>query len=81
MDVSIDFNELLIRALKYIIEAFFIAIVAYLLEMKLDTKEILVLSLTGACVFAILDTLSPTYQNSVRQGIGIASGFKLVKAL
>lgn len=81
MEVSVDFNELLIRALKYIIEAFFIAVVAWLLDMKLDTKEILVLALTGACVFAILDTLSPTYQNSVRQGVGLASGFKMVGAL
>ena len=83
MDVSIDFNELLIRAFKYIIEAFFIVVVALLLDMneKISIMEILILAATGSCVFAILDTLSPTYQQSVRQGVGLASGFKMMGAL
>lgn len=83
MEVSLDFNELLTRALKYVIEGFFIVIVIYLLDMhkKLDIMEIAILALTAACVFAIMDTLSPTYQNSVRQGVGLASGFKLMGAL
>tara|TARA_Y100000389_G_scaffold146531_1_gene145241 strand:+ start:6535 stop:6780 length:246 start_codon:yes stop_codon:yes gene_type:complete len=78
MEVSVDFNEILVRAVKYLLEAFFIAIVAWLFDMKLSTMEIVTLALTGACVFAILDTLSPVYQQSVRQGVGLASGIKMM---
>lgn len=82
MEVSVDFNELLIRALKYIFEALCIVLVAWLLGItkKIEVMELAVLSATAACVFAILDTLSPTYQQSVRQGVGLASGFKMMGA-
>ena len=38
-----------------------------------------ILAATAACVFAILDVLSPTYSQSAQQGIGLAAGFKLMR--
>ena len=80
---DVDINELVLKALKYLFQGLMIAIVAYLLDMigpnKLNTWEIAILSATAACIFAILDILSPTYAQSAQQGIGLAAGFKLMR--
>lgn len=80
---EIDTNELVVRLIKYLFQGLMIAIVAYLLDMigpnKLNTWEIGILAATAACVFAILDILSPTYTQSAQQGIGLAAGFKLMR--
>lgn len=67
---DVDINELVLKALKYLFQGLMIAIVAYLLDMigpnKLNTWEIAILSATAACIFAILDILSPTYAQSAQ---------------
>jgi hypothetical protein len=88
MDISLDVNELLIRIMKYLIEGILIVLVIYLLDMhkKLELMEIAILALTAASVFAIMDTLSnqtgsSMYKDSVRQGIGLSTGFRMMGAL
>jgi|TARA_B100000497_G_scaffold86878_1_gene96843 hypothetical protein len=80
---EVDINDLIVKVLKYVFQGLMIAIVAYLLDMvgpnKLNIWEISILAATAACVFAILDVLSPTYSQSAQQGIGLAAGFKLMR--
>lgn len=75
---QIDYNELLVRALKYIFMGIAIAVCAVLIDGKLDTEKIAVLSLTAAAVFAILDVFAPTLSDSARSGAGLGLGAKLV---
>jgi ABC-type Co2+ transport system permease subunit len=80
-DVSYTFDiwEALIRLLKYIIEALFVAIAAYLLpQQKLKMSEIWMIALTAAAVFSIFDLLSPSISAGARQGVGLGAGFRLV---
>lgn len=75
---QIDYNELIVRALKYLFMGIAIAWSAFLIEGKLDTEKIVVLALTATAVFAILDTLAPALGDSARSGAGLGLGAKLV---
>lgn len=80
MSNSFDFGELVKRAIKYLVEGFVVAIVAILVPRKpLNAEEIIIISLTAAAVFAILDVFIPSMGSSVRQGAGLGLGFNLVK--
>lgn len=81
----IDWNELLRRALKYLIEGLMVAIAAYAIPnldpkgkggLKLD--EILFIALTAAATFSILDTFIPSMAVSARSGAGFGIGANLV---
>lgn len=80
---ELDFTELLVKALKYLFQGLAIAIVAHLLDMigphKLTGWEVAILGATAACVFAIFDVVSPSLSESTQQGIGLATGFKLMR--
>lgn len=72
---NVDFKELLKRALKYLLEGLSVAFVAYYFTRgKLDTKEIIMLGITAAFVFAILDTFAPTISFGARFGAGFGVG-------
>ena len=77
---NIDLKDLLSRAIKYLIEGLAVAFVAYYFigVGRLNVKEILMLGITAAFVFAILDTFSPTTSAGVRFGSGWAIGHGLV---
>ena len=79
---EVDMNELIVRALKYLFQGLMIAVVAHLLDMigphKLNGWEVAILAATAACVFAILDMLSPSFSQSAQQGVGLATGFRLM---
>jgi ABC-type Co2+ transport system permease subunit len=80
MSNSFDFGELVKRAIKYLVEGFVVAIVAILVPRKpLNAEEIIIIALTAAAVFAILDVFIPSMGSSVRQGAGLGLGFNLVK--
>ena len=76
-----DFGELVKRAIKYIIEGLVVAIAAYAIPKhnKLNTEEIVIIALTAAATFSILDVFIPSMGASVRQGAGLGVGFNLVK--
>lgn len=72
---TIDPQEVLRRALKYLIQGFAVALAAYYIPQKaMNLKEITVIAITAACIFAILDVLSPTMGEYVKTGMGIGIG-------
>jgi len=73
-----DFNEVLRRLIKYFIEGLAVAIVAYCLpKNKMSMDNVLVISLTAAATFAILDMFTPSISNSARMGTGFGIGARL----
>lgn len=80
MSAEFDFAELIKRAIKYLVEGLVVAIVAVLVPKKtLNIEEVIIIALTAAATFSILDVFIPSMGNSVRQGAGLGLGFNLVK--
>jgi ABC-type Co2+ transport system permease subunit len=74
-----DITELAKRIIKYLIEGLMVAIAAFAIPKRsLNLEEILLLSLTAAATFAILDTYLPSMGVSARSGAGFGIGAKLV---
>jgi ABC-type Co2+ transport system permease subunit len=74
-----DMNELIKRTIKYLIEGLVVAIAAFAIPKKsLNFEEIILLALTAASIFAILDTYIPSMGVSVKQGAAMGVGFNLV---
>ena len=76
---SLDLGELMRRAVKYIVEGIMVAIAAYAIpkhSMKLD--EVMLIALTAAATFSILDTYVPSMAVSARSGAGFGMGANLV---
>jgi hypothetical protein len=79
MNYTFDTEELFKRLVKYLMEGLVVGIVAAVLPSKsLAFQEILLLALTAASIFAILDLVAPAIGASARQGVGLATGFNLV---
>jgi ABC-type Co2+ transport system permease subunit len=77
-----DLTELVRRAIKYLIEALAIAIVAYAIPKKaLNVEEIVILALTAAATFSILDVFIPSIGASARGGAGFGIGANLIGGL
>lgn len=75
-----DLSEILKRAIKYLIEGLAVALVAVLVPKKsLNVEEIVIIALTAAATFSVLDLFIPSMGSSVRQGAGLGLGFNLVK--
>jgi len=74
-----DFGELVKRAVKYIVEGLMVAIAAYAIpKHSLKVEEIVILALTAAATFSVLDVFVPAMGNSARSGAGMGIGFNLV---
>ena len=79
MNNLINVNEFIKRAIKYIVECFMVAIAAYAIPKRsLNMEEILLIALTAAATFSILDTYIPSMGVSARTGAGAGIGFNLV---
>ena len=77
-----DFNELVKRAIKYLIEGLAVGICAMLIPKKqLNVEEIVIIALTAAATFSILDVFIPAMGVSARSGGGFALGTGLVGGL
>jgi ABC-type Co2+ transport system permease subunit len=78
--MAFDLSELIKRIVKYLVEGLVVAFVAILIPHKpLDAEEIIILALTAAATFSILDVFIPSMGSSARQGAGLGLGFNLVK--
>ena len=76
----LNFQEVLKRIIKYLVEGLMVAIACYAIPKKsLDLDEIGLLALVAAATFSILDTYIPTMGLSARNGAGLGVGFNLVK--
>jgi hypothetical protein len=82
LQASFDMNEMITRAVKYLLEGLVVAIAAYVLPRQgLSWTEIAIIALTAAATFAILDLFSPSIGNSSRTGVGIAIGSSLTPGI
>lgn len=64
---------------KYVLEGLAVAVAAWLIPSnKIEYTDIIIIALTAAAVFAILDQFSPLVAVSARQGSGFALGFQQV---
>jgi len=75
----LDVGELLRRVVKYMVEGVMVAIAAYAIPKKsLNLDEVLLIALTAAATFSILDTYVPSMAVSARSGAGFGIGANLV---
>ena len=76
---TFDISELFTRILKYLLLGTVVAIVAYLLPNKnLSTESAILLGLTAAAIFSLLDVFLPSVGSSARFGLGAYSGAALL---
>jgi hypothetical protein len=79
LDDLFDLDELIKRAIKYLIQGFFVAVAAFVIpKQSLNFKEVATLSLVAASTFAILDTYIPSIGSAARGGAGFGIGANLV---
>ena len=77
--MGFDFGELVKRAIKYLVEGLMVAIAAYAIPKRsLNVEEIILIALTAAATFSILDTYIPSMGVSARTGSGLGIGMNLV---
>jgi ABC-type Co2+ transport system permease subunit len=79
MSGLVNTNELVKRIVKYLVEGFMVAIAAYAIPKRsLNPEEIILIALTAAATFSILDTYIPVMGVSARSGAGFGIGASLV---
>ena len=80
MNGLINVGELVKRIIKYLVEGLMVAIAAYAIPKRsLNVEEIVLIALTAAATFSILDTYVPSMGVSARSGAGFGIGANLVK--
>ena len=76
----INVAELVKRIIKYLVEGLMVAIAAYAIPKRsLNVEEIILIALTAAATFSILDTYVPSMGVTARSGAGFGIGANLVK--
>jgi ABC-type Co2+ transport system permease subunit len=79
MNGLINIGELVKRIIKYLVEGLMVAIAAYAIPKRsLNIEEIVLIALTAAATFSILDTYVPSMGASARGGAGFVIGANLV---
>jgi hypothetical protein len=72
-------TEVVNRVVKYLVEGLVIAAIAlFLPKQSLRINEVVMLAVTAAAVFAVLDLVSPSIAFTARQGAGFGIGANLV---
>jgi ABC-type Co2+ transport system permease subunit len=80
MNGLINVGELVKRVIKYLVEGLMVAIAAYAIPKRsLNIEEIVLIALTAAATFSILDTYVPSMGATARGGAGFGIGANLVK--
>jgi hypothetical protein len=70
--MDIDFAEILGRVLKYLMEGLAVGLACYFTKLKMD--EIIIIAVTAAATFAILDMYTPQISDAARMGTGFGIG-------
>jgi hypothetical protein len=79
MNDMFDFNELVKRVIKYLVEGIVVALVAFAVPKKsLNIEEVVIIALTAAATFSILDVFIPAMGQTARTGAGFGVGANLV---
>jgi len=80
MNGLINVAELVKRIIKYLVEGLMVAIAAYAIPKRsLNIEEIVLIALTAAATFSILDTYVPSMGVTARSGAGFGIGANLVR--
>jgi ABC-type Co2+ transport system permease subunit len=80
MNGLINVGELVKRIIKYLVEGLMVAIAAYAIPKRsLNVEEIILIALTAAATFSILDTYVPSMGVTARSGAGFGIGANLVR--
>ena len=80
MNGLVNVGELVKRIIKYLVEGLMVAIAAYAIPKRsLNIEEIVLIALTAAATFSILDTYIPSMGVNARTGAGFGIGASLVK--
>ena len=75
----LDISELLRRAVKYLVEGLLVAAAAYVIPQKtLTLEEVILIALTAAATFCVLDAYLPSMAVAARSGAGFGIGGNLV---
>ena len=75
MMFSIDLTNLV----KYVLEGLAVAVAAFFIPRKnINVQEIVLIALTAAATFAVLDMFTPFVGTSARQGAGFGIGYNMV---
>jgi ABC-type Co2+ transport system permease subunit len=79
LKAQFDLQEVLKRGIKYLIEGICVALAAFYIPGRtLELQEIMLLAVTAAATFAILDMYAPSIGAATRQGAGFGVGANLV---
>ena len=79
LDNLFDINELFRRAVKYLVEGIMVGLASSLIPQKpLKVEETILIALTAAATFSILDAFVPSIAVSARSGAGFGLGANLV---
>jgi len=77
---AFDLQEVVKRAVKYLIEGAAVAVAAYYIPKKqMNIEEIVMIAITAAATFALLDMYAPSVGATARQGAGFGIGAGLVQ--
>jgi ABC-type Co2+ transport system permease subunit len=80
MNGLINVGELVKRIIKYLVEGLMVALAAFAIPKRsLNVEEIILIALTAAATFSILDTYVPSMGVTARSGAGFGIGANLVK--
>jgi len=80
MNGLINVGELVKRIIKYLVEGIMVAIAAFAIPKRsLNVEEIILIALTAAATFSILDTYIPSMGVTARSGAGFGIGANLVR--
>lgn len=72
-------QTLLVKAIKYIIEGLAVAVAAYFIpQKKMNVQDIIVIGISAAASFAVLDLYAPSIGQGMRTGAGFGTGANLV---
>ena len=78
--VGLDFSEFVKRAIKYLVEGIMVAIAAFVIpRKKMNVEEVVIIALTAAATFSVLDVFVPSMAGSARGGAGFGIGANLVR--
>lgn len=77
-----DMNEIVKRGIKYLIEGILVAIACYAIPKRtMNVEEVLVIALTAAATFSILDVFVPSMAGAARSGAGTGIGLGVIGGL
>ena len=80
MNGLVNVSELVKRVIKYLVEGLMVAIAAFAIPKRsLNIEEIVLIALTAAATFSILDTYIPSMGMNARSGAGFGIGANLVR--